>query len=58
MIHALTLLSIISVFFGILIFLEPQIIAYLVGGFFVLSGIIGFFFSLQAKTFWQNINKK
>ncbi len=53
----LTLLSLISIVFGVLVFLQPEIIAYLVAAFFILTGIVGLIASFQVKNFWNRFNK-
>lgn len=57
MISSLILLSLISILFGILIFLQPEIVAYLVASFFIVSGIIGLIASYHSKKLWSNLNK-
>jgi uncharacterized membrane protein HdeD (DUF308 family) len=55
MIQGLILLSLISLVFGILVILQPEIIAYLVGIFFIISGIIGLVASINLKGFFRKI---
>lgn len=57
MFQVLILLSTISILFGILIFLEPQIIAFLVSAFFIITGVMGLFAVLRLKNFWSRLNK-
>jgi len=58
MFQILGLLSLISILFGILVILHPETIAWLVGGFFILSGIIGLGFIWQTKGLFDNLRKR
>lgn len=58
MFHLLGLVSVISVLFGVLVILRPEIIDWLVGGFFILSGIIGVGFAWQARSFFGSFRKR
>lgn len=57
MFTSLVLLSLISILFGVLIFLQPEIVAYLVATFFVVTGVIGLIASYHSKKLWKNLNK-
>lgn len=58
MLQVLGLLSLISVLFGVLVILHPEIIAWLVGCFFILSGIIGVGFAWQARGMFESFRKR
>jgi uncharacterized membrane protein HdeD (DUF308 family) len=53
MFTSLILLSLISIVFGVLVFAQPEIIAYLVASFFIITGLVGLITAYQSKRFWN-----